>query len=380
MKVKQLISLITATSLIIASASNALACTALMVTDINGNGYYARTTEMPFTIPIDSSLTYMPADTKVESLTPSGTQGKSFGTKYAILGMTIPLISKAKLPLLMDGINDQGLSFSSNAMVPSSPPPVGNDSAKILSANDFGVWVLGNHKSIPDVKASLLNGNIEVWLPKVPMLGNLATPLHYAMFDKSGNGLVVEFVNNKMNVHDNPVGAMTNGPEFTWHLQNLNNYTFSNVDKNAGQLGKLKLATPDAGIALTALPSAQTSQGRFVKAAFYSNYVKKGKTPDEAVNLLAHIINNFDRPMNLTVDNAGSAGDNGGKSKTASSEVTQWTVMGDLSRNRYYVRTIDAMNWSVVDMNQLKGVTQIKSVSTYAVDNAGANAFTLLVK
>ena len=372
--IKSLGSLLVAGSLVFSSIGNAIACTALMVTDVKGNGYYGRTMELPYTLPIPSSLTYMPAATKVESITPSGAQGMVFSTKYAILAMTGNLVGGTKLPLLLDGMNDQGLSFSANAMIPASTPPVGNDPKKILSVNDFGTWILGNHKTVAEVKAAMLSDNTEFWLPKTAFLGNLALPLHFAIFDKAGNGLVIEFVNNKKNVYDNPVNVMTNFPEFPWHLTNLNNYTQDNVNKNTGQLGKLKLQTADAGIALTALPSSQTATGRFVKAAFYSNYVQKGKTPDEQINLLAHIMNNFDRPNDLTVDPAGSAGD-GGKAKTTSSEVTQWTTMGDLAGGKLYVRSINALNWAVIDMAKLKNMTQIKSISTYQIDKVGADAF-----
>ena len=371
---KKIASLVLSASLILSSVGNAIACTALMVTDVNGKAYYGRTMELPYTLPLPSSLTYLPAATKVESVTSTGAKGMSFSTKYAILGMTAAMITGAKLPLLLDGMNDQGLSFSANAMIPSSAPPVGNDPAKILSANDFGTWLLGNHKTVAEVKAAMLSDKTEFWLPPTAFLGNLAMPLHYAIFDKAGNGLVIEFVNNKKNVYDNPVNAMTNLPEFPWHLTNLNNYTQNNVNKNTGQLGKLKLQTADAGIALTALPSSQTATGRFVKAAFYSNYVQKGKTPDESINLLAHIMNNFDRPNDLTVDPAGSVGD-GGKATATSSEVTQWTTMGDLAGGRLYVRSINALNWAVIDMAKLKNITQVKSISTYQVDKVGADAF-----
>ena len=376
---KKLFSILVVVSLSFASLNNAIACTALMVTDVNGRGYYGRTMELPLTLPIPSSLTYLPAATKVESVTPSGSKGMTFSTKYAVLGMSVAFVAGAKLPLFLDGMNDQGLSLSANAMLPSSAPSLGNDPSKILSANDFGAWILGNHKTVAEVKAAMLSDNTEFWLPPTAFLGNIPMPLHYAIFDKAGNGLVIEFVNQKKNVYDNPVNAMTNAPEFPWHLTNLNNYTFNNVDKNSGQLGKLKLQTVDSGIAITALPSAQTATGRFVKAAFYSNYVQKGNTPDEQMILLTHIMNNFDRPNELTIDPAGSFGD-GGKAKAISSEVTQWTTMGDLSRNRLYVKSINAMNWAMIDMNKLKNVTQIKSVSTYAIDKSGADSFNLFYK
>lgn len=375
--IKTLTSLLVAISLFLSSAGNALACTALVVTDVNGNAYHGRTLEFSFAFP--TMLTYFPAGTKFESVTPSGAQGVIFNTRYSILGQTSAVVPGAKQPLVVEGANDQGLSFSANEMNDLSAPPVGNDPSKILSANDFGGWVLGNFKTVSEVKAAMLSDNTEFWLPAIPALGGAKTPLHYAIFDKKGNGLVVEFVNGKKNVYDNPANVLTNAPEFPWHLTNLNNYTFTNVDKNTGQLGKLKLQTVDAGIALTALPSAQTATGRFVKAAFYANYVRKGKTPDEAMILLAHIMNNFDRPHDLTIDPPGGVGD-GPRGNKNSTESTQWTVMNDLSRNLSYIKSINAMNWTVIDMNKLKNVTQVKSVSSYAVDQAGADAFNLFYK
>jgi choloylglycine hydrolase len=375
--IKSFISLLVASSLTLTSASNAIACTSLIVTDVNGNAYHGRTLEFSFAVP--TNLTYFPAGSKIESVTPSGAQGVTFNTKYAILGQAAAVVPGAKQPLVVEGANDQGLSFSGNELNDLTAPPVGNDPKKILSANDFGSWILGNFKTVEEVKKAMLSDDTQFWLPPVPMMGGALVPLHYAIFDKRGNGLVVEFINGKKNVYDNPVNVMTNGPEFPWHLANLNNYTFSNVDRNTSQLGKLKLQTVDSGIALSSLPSAQTSMGRFVKAAFYSNYVRKGKNPDEAITLLAHIMNNFDRPHDLTIDPPGGVGD-GPRGSKKSSEVTEWTVMNDLSRNLTYIRSINAVNWTVIDMNKLKNVTQVKSVSSYDVDKAGADAFNLFYK
>ncbi|EBF0843318.1 linear amide C-N hydrolase [Salmonella enterica subsp. enterica] len=47
---------------------------------------------------------------------------------------------------------------------------------------------------------------------------------------------------------------MTNGPEFKWHLTNLNNYTqLTNEDSSAGTLGNIKISQPDSGIAVSAV-------------------------------------------------------------------------------------------------------------------------------
>lgn len=355
-------------------APAAQACTSIMVTDADGRAYHGRTMEYSSLLPTD--MTYFPAGSKVVSSTPSGGVGLAFETKYAILGMSFKVVPSAKQVTFAEAINDQGISFTANWLTGTDSPTVGQDEARILAANDLGAWVLGNFKTVAEVKAAMTNGQTEFWVPVTKLDPENSLPLHYAIHDKSGNSIVVEFTDGKVNIYDNPVGVMTNGPFFPWHLTNLQNYTFSNVDKDTAQLGKLKIATQDGGIALSALPSAETSQGRFVKAAFYANYVRKAKTPDEAVVTLAHLMNNFDRPYDLTVDEAGGTGD-GVRAEGASSEVTVWTTVQDLSRNLFYFRSIEAMNWAVIDMNKLKHVKEVKSISSLDVDKAGADSFKL---
>jgi penicillin V acylase-like amidase (Ntn superfamily) len=261
----------------------------------------------------------------------------------------------------------------------SSTPPIGNDSSKILAAPDIGSWLLGSFKNVAEAKTALLSDDTQLWLPAIAVMGNVPFPMHYAIWDKTGAGIVLEFLDGQKHVYDNPVNVLTNGPSFPWHLENLNNYTFTNLDKNTGKLGKLNLATQDAGIALASLPSAETATGRFVKAAFYANYVRKGKTPDDAIVTLGHIMNNFDRPYDLTIDGAGGKGD-GPRGNTISSEVSDYIVMSDLAGNRFYFRGIESLNWGFIDMNKLKAVTKVKTVMAQDVYKAGDNSFELFYK
>lgn len=352
-------------------------CTSLMITDVNGNAYHGRTLEFSSNLPTD--MTYMPVGTKIESVTPAGKPGKTFNTKYAMVGMTMVADPSAKQPLFGDGMNDQGLSLKVNWLSSTSPVPVGDDDSKLLAVTDLPAWVLGNFKNVGEVKAAIASKETDFWIPIIQALSSSPFPQHYSIVDKAGGNIVIEFTDGMTNVYDNPVGVVTNGPEFPWHLKNLGNYTFTNVDQNSAKFGNLTIATQDAGVALSGLPSSGTSQGRFVKAAFYVNYVRKGKTPDEAMVTLAHIMNNFDRPYDLTVDNDAGQGD-GPRTVAGTGEVTVWTTMSDLCRNLYYVRTINAMNFSMVDMNKLKDVKQIKSISSYDVDKAGADVFNLFYK
>lgn len=71
----------------------------------------------------------------------------------------------------------------------------------------------------------------------------------------------------------------------------------------------------------------------------------------EAVLTLAHVINNFDRPYNISVDLPGNAGGNESDQPNAeNSEVTFFTAIKDLSQALFYIRTINAMNLSKFDL------------------------------
>lgn len=353
-------------------------CTVIGINDVKGNLYKARTFEHSSLFP--SALTYLPPGTHVVSMTPDGKDGMTFDTKFGILGMILPAIVGSRQESFVDAMNDQGLSISLPAQnFTKSPPIVTNDPTKILSAADIVHWLLGSCKDVNEVKAAL-NSDVEFWLPPLPLFENENFPVHFAIMDRFGGSIVLEFMNGKKSVYDNPVNVLTNGPEFPWHLINLANYTQSNIDQNSSQFGSLKVSQAASGIAASAIPSSQTPIGRFVKAAFYNTYVQKAETPDDAVVTLGHIINNFDRPRNLTIDFpvAGQVGDGGG-GNGPSCEVTDFTIMNDLSRNLYYTRNIYTLNWTVVDLNKLNGVKQSKNVNAYEIHKLGADATSFFI-
>lgn len=356
-------------ALMAATAGPASACTALMIIDANGVAYSGKT--MEYSEPIPLAMTYMPAGTKIISLAPDGSDGMTFTTKYPILGGAAPaaMITGGHQAMMIEAANDQGLSVSTNELPATvSPVDVGTDKSKQLAGTDLSNWVLGSFATVAEAKAALTSGDVKLWLPKLDFVGGIL-PEHYVFFDKKGDGIVVEFTGGKMNVYDNPVGVATNTPEFPWHLANLNNYAFlSNMDRNEGQFGKLKVTAPDSGNALAGLPSSQISADRFVKAAYYTTFTRKAKNPDDAMTTLAHILNNFDRPYDLSEDAAGTGGD-GTKIWDTSSEVTVFTWMNDKARNRYYLRTIDAMNFTSFDIDKLASLKTVVSVDFTKIVN-----------
>jgi len=374
---KQLPFFLVLTLPLIAAEPSARACTALMITDKQGNAYSGKTMEYAAALPFEMS--YVPAGTKVVSVAPGSKPGVSFETKYPVLGVSADSGVGDGPNMMVESANDQGLSLSTNEMPGSqSPAGAGSDAAKALAATDLALYLLGNFQTVTQVKEALQGGDVSVWLPKVPLVGNIELPMHYILWDKTGAGIVIEFLDGKMNVHDNPVGVATNAPDFPWHLKNLNNYAqLTNVDRNTGQFGQLKVSAPDSGNALAGVPSTQISAGRFVKAAFYTQFVRKADNPEDAVITLGHILNNFDRPYDLSIDKGFSA--EGGTAGTTSSEVTLFTWMNDKVRNLYFLRTIDALNFAKFEIEKLSPITKMVTIPLDKINDAALDGTQVLL-
>ncbi|MEB3334509.1 MAG: linear amide C-N hydrolase, partial [Cyanobacteriota bacterium] len=355
----------------------ALACTSLAVTDTRGEVYFGRTMEMALDFPYQ--VTSFPAGRQITSALPNNQPGLRYRTKHRMVAVTVPLASPADLKIV-EGMNDAGLTFSMLAFPAVGPEGDPEGTRKALAAVDLGTWALGQFRTTAEVKAALRRQ--PVILTALSVMGNAKTPFHYVLHDRSGAGIVIEYVAGKQVIHDNPVNVMTNGPSFSWHLTNLTNYSFlTNVDQSKGIFGSLTVIAPDSGVATSGLPSANTSVGRFVRAAYYSTYAKRGETPDDAVRILAHVMNNFDRPVNITIDPASSPVNSEGAvgailaTKKASpaflSESTKWTTLSDLNRGRFYIRPQNAMNYTMVDLGKL---ARFSSVRSFPLDRLNGTA------
>lgn len=328
-------------------------CTFITRQDNQGNNYVGRTMELAS----DTiwNISYYPAGMSFKSTTPDGQPSVSFTTQYGFVAAEYSDPAPGiKLSPINEGSNEAGLSLSVNMLPGSCLTTLPADmAAKSFYMIEFPQWILGTFDNVTELKSALDSG-ITMWVPE--QVKSIAG-MHFAIADKTGKSIVIEFVNGSQQVYENPVGVLTNGPAFPWHLDNLNNYAhLTNVDKNTGQFGHLKVSAPDSGIAMNNVPSSQISWGRFVKAAFFKEFVRKGNTPDEAILSLAHIMNNFDRPYNLTMDTDGFSSEG-----TGETEVTQFTILFDCTRLQWYFRSIMDLNWVQVDLKSLQALKQYTS-------------------
>ena len=354
-----------------------IACTSMLYTDDNGAPYAGRTMELPMELPY--RIAFYPVGSEFSS-SADGNAALNYQSQYAFISVAVPDPVTSDLKVT-EGLNEQGLSFSLLAF-PSADGPA--DMVKktqgVLAAIDLGSWALGQFETVAQVKAALEKqpAMVTALLP----LGLLKTPFHYTLHDATGKSLVIGYADGKQNLIDNPTGVMTNGPKFDWHLTNLNNYSFfSNIDQSKLQISGITLQQPDSGIATVALPASNTSVGRFVRAFYYANFAEKAETPDKAITTLAHVMNNFDRPRGITIDNRfkeevanitapGVVGD-----PLYTSEYSSWTSLMDLRQKHFYIRTYAQMNYLSFDLQALKEQKQklVVELSTIAATSRDGN-------
>ncbi|MGC9386476.1 MAG: linear amide C-N hydrolase [Hydrogenovibrio sp.] len=345
-------------------ANHAQACTSLLYKDGKGAPYAGRTMELPMELAYQVS--YYPKGSAFRSKIQNHPD-LDYQAKHSFIAITVPDPVDNTLKV-SEGMNDQGLTFSLLAFASTKGPADTIKKTKsVLAAIDLGAWTLSQFKDVEEVKAALKKQPVlaSALLP----LGLLKTPFHYTLHDAKGRSIVIEFANGQQTVIDNPIGVMTNGPEFDWHLTNLNNYTFlNNIDQSHATFHGVEFNQPDSGIATVGLPASNTSVGRFVRAVYYSQFAEKVEQPDAAMTVLGHIMNNFDRPRGITMDNrfkeeiANITAPEVAGHPLYTSEYTSWTALSDLRNLQFKVKPYSQLNYIRFDLKKLAKETQAKSI------------------
>ena len=126
---------------------------------------------------------------------------------FAIIGMATVVDD---YPLYYDATNEKGLSmaglnFPENADYKEPAEDVDN-----VASFEFVPWILGQCETVADVRKLLERINITnvEFSEQFP-----PSPLHWMISDKN-ESITVEQTKAGLNVYDNPVGVMTNNPEF----------------------------------------------------------------------------------------------------------------------------------------------------------------------
>ncbi len=310
------------------------ACSDFQIKAKDGSVVIGRSMEFP--VDLHSSVVIVPRGRQFTSINDKGVKGISWKNKYGFLGVDA---FRAK-NTYVEGFNEKGLAFDALMFTGAKyqPPEPG----KFVTISDFGSWILGNFADVDETKKALL---------KVDVTGmnlreaNGEVYMHVALHDSSGKNLVIEFIDGQVKVYDNPLGVMTNRPNFPWQLQNLSNYINLDAhDKKDKMLNGFKFEPAGVGSGLLGLPGDWTPPSRFVRLAISIDAAIPPENSDQAVNLAQHILNIVDIPKGAIKENP--------ELLVTLEGNAEWVVIKDLTNLVLYYKTYENPNLKKVDLKR----------------------------
>ena len=184
-------------------------------------------------------------------------------------------------PLYYDAINERGLGMAGLNFVDYAVYGTKSTGKYAIAPYEFIPFVLGRCKNLLEAKKllediRLENRSISDDLP--------IAQLHWIISDKSGS-VVVESTQNGMFVYDNPLGVLTNNPEFPQqHLQLSNYMNLTAKPPQNNFCSSIELKQYSRGMGAIGLPGDWSSESRFARAAFVKMNCVSGDSEPEAVN------------------------------------------------------------------------------------------------
>lgn len=318
-------------------AQRAWACTGIMLHTANSHPVTARTIEWAAT-PLHAMYVVVPRGQMQQSMLPDGSMnGKQFTAKYGYVGIAVE-----ETEFIMEGINESGLGAGLFYFPHYGEYMPYNEKNKEQAISDMQVvaWILSSFSSIDELRAGIQDVHIIATDPR-------ASTVHWRITEPSGRQVVLEIINQQVRFYENPLGVLTNSPEFTWHITNLNNYVnLSAGSVNHQQIGRLSLDAFGGGSGLHGLPGDMTPPSRFIRAAFFQSTAPRLEDEDATVIQAFHLLNNFDIPVGVQfadirkVPNMPSA--------------TQITIACDLSNQRLYYRTMYNASIRCIDLHNIR--------------------------
>ncbi|EEJ72255.1 choloylglycine hydrolase [Lactobacillus ultunensis] len=254
---------------------------------------------------------------------------------FAMVGIAL---NAGNYPLYFDAANEKGLGMAGLNYPGNATYYKEKEGKDNIASFEFVPWVLGQCSNISEVKELLKNFNI-IDLNFSDKME--ASPLHWLIADKSGTSIVVETDKDGMHIYDNPVGCLTNNPQFSKQLFNLNNYAdISPAMPKNNFSDKVNMDGYSRGLGSRNLPGGMDSESRFVRVAFNKFNAPHCETEEENVDNYFHILHSVEQQRGL--DQVGP-------------DAFEYTIYSDgtnLDKGIFYYTTYTNKQINVVDMNK----------------------------
>ncbi len=337
MKTKTIKTIIAVIAIMLFAQNTGKACTGIMLKTKDGKTVSGRTLE--FGVEVSTSLVAVPKNYLFVGKTDNG-DGLKYKSKYSMTG-----IITYKDMNIADGMNSAGLcsgAFYFPTFAKYTPLTKENQN-KALSPVDFNNWILARFATVEEVKKAINNNEVIIVPTTLKGWGTEAPPFHYIVYDKSGKSIVIEPMNGKLVIYDNPIGVLTNSPNFDWHMTNLRNYTYlKSRNANKMTINGITFKQLGQGSGMYGIPGDYTPVSRFVRATAFCLTALPTETTLDAIKDVFHILNNFDIPKGFSREVVD------GKVFV---DYTQLTCARDPNTLKYYYKTYDNQTIKEFDLN-----------------------------
>lgn len=313
------------------------ACTGISMFSADGSYFQARTIEWAGTN-LNSMYVVVPRNFSQTSFTPKGANGMTFISKYGYIGLAVH-----EKEFIAEGLNEAGLSAGLFYFPNFGSYQLYDEKYNSTTIADLQLvsWILSQFATVDEVKANINKVRV------VSLMGGDGSDeaIHWRVGDKSGKQIVIEIEKGVPHIYDNPIGVITNAPNFPWHLSNLSNYiNLTPINPPAHKMADFMVEPIGHGNGFLGLPGDFTPPSRFVRAAFFKSTAPMLATARATMLQCFHILNNFDIPIGMNFP----------KNEIPDlPSATQWTSVIDLTNGVVYYKTFDNNNIRMIDLKNI---------------------------
>lgn len=255
------------------------------------------------------------------------------GDHYAIIGMALVM---AGTPLFYDGANERGLCMAGLNFPRSAryfPEKSENDN---VAPFELIPWVLCQCATVREARTLLEKAN----LADIPFSAQVPlSPLHWMVSDGE-ESLVVESTAEGLRLYENPVGVLTNEPEFPYQIFQINNLRGLSAGTPENTLDpKLPLSVYCQGLGGLGLPGDVSSMSRFQRMAFHAlnSAMEPGNDP---VSQFFHLLGSVEMVRGACRTDEGHW------------DITVYSSCIEAKTGRYYYTTYENRQISCVDLRK----------------------------
>ncbi|MCF6419397.1 MAG: linear amide C-N hydrolase [Furfurilactobacillus sp.] len=263
-------------------------CTSIFQIACDGTHVLSRTMDWPT---LDVRPTFVPRNYEWQS----DFDHRVHKNQYAIVGSAFQLPHRIDMS---DGVNEWGLTAQKLTFANGSKRAVERRDDKVqLAPYEFAFWLLGNFRSVAEIEAHI--DEVELMADTYSDRKYGQSELHFAVADRTGRMVAIEPTIMPMRIVDDPLGILTNVPNFEKQIDRLTDYMEFTPEFLAGQvpLNTAKVTTGNlSGKSIP--PGSYSPSSRFIRAAYFKERANQPFNEDDAIISSWHLLDGVAVPRN----------------------------------------------------------------------------------